>query len=158
MKQVVTNYTFDKNAGTVTFPDFASIALERVLLITNVTRGQLLFQFNNPALGGTAAGNVLSLATDTSALDSADKLQIIYASAAGDPQYGFDRAGPALATKVTTAGSVTYVALAAPGTPQATAAWQCRKIDESSGTVITWADGNSNFDNIATSLTSLTYS
>lgn len=63
-----------------------------------------------------------------------------------------------LAVKVTESGTTTYVALAAPGTTQATAKWQCKKIDESSGTVITFADGNSNFDNAASDLTALTYS
>lgn len=65
---------------------------------------------------------------------------------------------PCLATKITESGSITYVAKAAPGTAQATAKWQCMKIDETTGMVITWADGNSNFDNAATDLTSLTYS
>ena len=64
----------------------------------------------------------------------------------------------ALATKITISGTVTYIGEAVPGTAQATAAWRCQKIDESSGTVITWADGDSNFDNVATDLTTLTYS
>lgn len=62
------------------------------------------------------------------------------------------------ATKITTSGSVTYVALAAVGSAQSSAVWQVKKIDESSGTIITWADGNDNFDNVATDLTSLSYS
>lgn len=61
------------------------------------------------------------------------------------------------ATKITVSGSITYVGLAAVGTAQSTAAWQCKKIDETSGVVITWADSNANFDNVATDLTSLTY-
>lgn len=63
-----------------------------------------------------------------------------------------------LALRTTESGSITYVALAAPGSLQSDAVWQCRKIDETSGTVITWADGDSNFDNVATNLASLTYS
>lgn len=63
-----------------------------------------------------------------------------------------------LAVKVTESGTTTYVAVAAPGTAQSTAKWQCKKIDESSGTVITWADSNANFDNVATDLAALTYS
>lgn len=62
------------------------------------------------------------------------------------------------ATKVTVSGLVTYIAIAAPGTDQSEAKWQAKKIDETTGTVITWADGNANFDNIATDLTSLSYS
>lgn len=63
-----------------------------------------------------------------------------------------------LALKITVVGSVTYIAKAAPGTLEATDRWQCKKIDETSGTVVTWADGDSNYDNVATDLTALTYS
>jgi hypothetical protein len=62
------------------------------------------------------------------------------------------------ALKVTTVGTITYVAVAAPGTAQATAKWQAYKIDSSGGVVLTWADGDSSFDNVATDLTALTYS
>lgn len=63
-----------------------------------------------------------------------------------------------MAIKITENGTTTYVAKAAPGTNQSTAKWQCMKLDESSGLVITWADGNSRFDNAASDLTALTYS
>lgn len=63
-----------------------------------------------------------------------------------------------LAVKVTTSGTTTYVAVAPTGSAQSSAVWQAKKIDESSGTVITWADGNANFDNVATDLTALSYS
>jgi hypothetical protein len=64
----------------------------------------------------------------------------------------------ALALKVTVDGTVTYLGISAPGTAQATAKWQCKKIDATTGTIITWADGDANFDNVATDLTSLSYS
>lgn len=60
--------------------------------------------------------------------------------------------------KITISGTNTYIARANVGIDQSSASWQCKKIDTSSGVVITWADGNSNFDNIATDLTSLSYS
>lgn len=63
-----------------------------------------------------------------------------------------------MAVKVTVSGTNTFLALAAPGTAQATAKWQCRKIDTSSGVVITWADGDSSFDNSSSDLTALSYS
>lgn len=63
-----------------------------------------------------------------------------------------------LATKVTESGLVTYVAEATPGSSQSSAVWRVQKIDETTGAVITWADGNTNFDNVATDLTALTYS
>lgn len=64
-----------------------------------------------------------------------------------------------MAKKITAVGSITYIASATPGTAQATAAWQVQKVDESIAgtTVITWADGNANFDNVATDLTALAY-
>jgi len=65
--------------------------------------------------------------------------------------------GP-MAVKVTVSGSVTYVGVAAPGSAQSSAVWQCKKVDETTGTVVTWADSNANFDNVATDLTALTYS
>lgn len=66
----------------------------------------------------------------------------------------------ALNTKVVTSGGVTYIAQSAPGTAQATALWRVKKIDDSVAgtTTITWADGNANFDNVATDLASLSYS
>lgn len=63
-----------------------------------------------------------------------------------------------MATKVTISGSITYVAEAPVGTSQASAAWRCRQIDESDDTLITWADGDADFDNVATDLTALSYS
>lgn len=61
----------------------------------------------------------------------------------------------ALAAKITSSGGYTYVGEAAPGTAQATAAWRCCRID-STGTTV-WADGDGNFDNVATDLTALSY-
>lgn len=63
-----------------------------------------------------------------------------------------------LAIKVTEVGTITYVALAAPGSLESASVWQCKKIDETTGTVITYADGDANFNNIATDLAALTYS
>lgn len=63
-----------------------------------------------------------------------------------------------LALKVTVSGSITYVAEAAIGTVQSAASWRVKKVDTTSGTVVTWCDGNDNFDNVATDLTALSYS
>lgn len=58
--------------------------------------------------------------------------------------------------KITVDGTDTYIAHAVNGTLEADAKWRCQKID-SAGTR-TWADGNTDFDNIATDLTALSYS
>lgn len=87
MKQIIRNYSFNKTAGTVTLTDFAAVSLDRLLMITNVTAGIILYQFNDPALGGVAAGNVITLTHSTVSMNSGDRLQIMYDCAAGDPQY-----------------------------------------------------------------------
>lgn len=80
MKQLITNYSFNKTAKTVTINGFSSaIALDQLLLITNVTRNTIIYSFADPLLGGTITGtnpSVLTLTYDTSAMDDADRLQI----------------------------------------------------------------------------------
>ena len=87
MKQTIKNYSFDKTAKTVTFSDFGSISLDRLFLITNVTSNTIIYQFNDSSLGGTVAGNVLTLTYNTGSMANTDKLQIIYDAASGDPTY-----------------------------------------------------------------------
>jgi len=50
-----------------------------------------------------------------------------------------------------------YQAKAAPGSLAANAVWQCCRITLSDGS-IAWAGGNDNFDNVATSIATLSYS
>lgn len=66
--------------------------------------------------------------------------------------------GKKYALKMTTVGSVDYVAEADTGTATSAALWRAKKVDSTTGILITWADGNANFDNSATDLTALTYS
>ena len=65
---------------------------------------------------------------------------------------------PNEALKLTESGNYTYVAKAPVGTLESAAAWKVFRIDETTGLKITWADGNANYDNVATNLTTLTYS
>ncbi len=53
------------------------------------------------------------------------------------------------ATIAVTVGSVKYVAIAPPGTLHTDAEWQAQKVDQSTTntTVVTFADGDDNFDN-----------
>lgn len=70
-----------------------------------------------------------------------------------------EEAGNEMATKVTISGSDTYEATAPAGTAQASALWRAKKVTVSGGTtIVTWADGNANYDNVATDLTALSYS
>lgn len=64
-----------------------------------------------------------------------------------------------LAVRIDEASStVTYVGKAKPGGAVALAVWQIMKIDETSGLVITWADGDALFDNIWNDRAGLVYS
>lgn len=54
--------------------------------------------------------------------------------------------------------TVTYIGVALPGTATSASTWQIKKIDSSSGTSITFADGNSSFDNEWDERASLSYS
>ena len=54
-------------------------------------------------------------------------------------------------------GDIKYLAMSAPGTDPTTPKWQARKIDKTTGLIITWADGNSEFDNTADDLLNLNY-
>jgi hypothetical protein len=80
-KKLLTAYTFTPgaaNAGTVVVA--GTYALEQFLLITNVTTGATIYQFNKPSKGGTVTtggGNTtLTLEADTSAMSGSDRLQV----------------------------------------------------------------------------------
>lgn len=72
-------YTFNKVAKTISFTGF-NVSLERLLLVTDVTNNTIIYQFNDPLLGGTLSNNVLTLTynTNTVSFNNTDKLQIFY--------------------------------------------------------------------------------
>lgn len=76
MKTLVTNYTFSAATKQITFTDYPSIKLDQILLITNVTDNIIIYNFADPAAGGTLAGNVLTLTYDTTTMSDSDRLQI----------------------------------------------------------------------------------
>ena len=83
MKRMISNYTFDKTAKTVTLLDYTNIELESLLLITNVTDGAIIYNFADPTSGATVSGNVITLEYDTTAMDDTDSIQIYF----DDPEY-----------------------------------------------------------------------
>lgn len=85
MKTLVTNYTFNASAKTVTFNGFTSIDLEKILVITNVTDNIIIYNFADSTKGGTVATNVLTLTYDTTSMSNTDKLQIWYDDTANSP-------------------------------------------------------------------------
>ena len=78
MKKLITNYTFNATAQTVTFTDYTTIRLESVLLITNVTDNVIVYNFADLGFGGSVTDNILTLAYDTTGMDDTDSLQIFY--------------------------------------------------------------------------------
>ena len=96
-KKLVSDYVFTPydnvtlTGGTVAIKD--NISGERILLITNVTDNEILYNFSDPTKGFQTAANqtgcdynedfeetVITLAADTSTMSNTDKLQIFVES------------------------------------------------------------------------------
>lgn len=78
MKKLITNYTFNAAAQTVTFSEYTSISLEGILLITNLVDNIIIYNFADIGYGGSVSGNILTLAYNTTGMDDTDDLQIFY--------------------------------------------------------------------------------
>lgn len=78
MKTLISDYTFDASAKTITFNGYSSIDLNRILLITNTTDNIIIYNFASAAKGGSVATNVLTLDFDTTGMDDDDSIQIYY--------------------------------------------------------------------------------
>lgn len=87
MKNVISSYSFDATTGKITFTDYGTLELERVLLVTDVTTNTIIYQFNDSTRGGSVSTNVLSLDFDTTALSDGDALQIFYDCQTTDPDF-----------------------------------------------------------------------
>ena len=78
MKILVTNYTFNASAKTITFNSYQTISLASILLITNENTNPATIIYNFAASNGTVSGNVLTLTYNTTAMSNTDPLQIYY--------------------------------------------------------------------------------
>lgn len=79
MKKLIEKYVFDPAQKNIVFNDYTSIELERVLLITNVTKNIIIYNFANPLVGAQVVNNnILHLQYDTATMSNTDKLQIFY--------------------------------------------------------------------------------
>jgi hypothetical protein len=87
MKTLITNYTYDPGFPKITFNDFYHpvinpsgpvLEIERMLVITNLTNGQMIYNFASAAKGGTVTNNDLILEYTDFPFASTDKLQIWY--------------------------------------------------------------------------------
>lgn len=64
---------------------------------------------------------------------------------------------PGPAVRIATAGNITYVGKAAIGALPSAPVWQIQRLDETSGLVLTWADGDPSYNNVWDNRASLTY-
>jgi hypothetical protein len=86
-KQLIKNYTFNTTAKTITLTDFASLKVERLMLITDIATKQFLYNFGDASVVASVAGNVITLSAIPGSSANADSLQIIYDCLPGDPIY-----------------------------------------------------------------------
>lgn len=148
MKILISDYTFDATASTITFGRYSNIEKERLLVITNVTSNTIIFNFADPAKTGTVAANVLTLDTDTSSMGSSDNLQIWY----------WEEGLLTLIREHSTDPTISYVGKAVPGTATSSALWQIKRIIAAANDVtIEFAGSDDKFDNIFDDRESLTY-
>jgi hypothetical protein len=78
MKILIDDYTFDASEKTIVFNDYTTITLNGILLITNVTDNTIIYNFADPAKGGSVTNNILTLTYNTVQMNDTDKLQIFY--------------------------------------------------------------------------------
>jgi len=94
MRQVVTNYSFDTTAQTITLTDFTSVdpvALERLFLVTDVTRNEIVYSFADPTIASAVVSNnnVITFSSLPGGVSNSDHLQIIYEAKSTDPIYEY---------------------------------------------------------------------
>lgn len=78
MRAIITNYQFIPASNQVVFSGYTSINQSNILLILDATQNVVLYNPTLSGYGGTVAGNVLTLAQNTSSYPSTDVLQIFY--------------------------------------------------------------------------------
>jgi hypothetical protein len=76
MKVLFQDYTFNAATKQITFNTTDVVSLNQVLVITNVTDNIIIYNFADPAKGGTILNNVLTLTFDTTTMSNTDSLQI----------------------------------------------------------------------------------
>jgi hypothetical protein len=74
MKYLVDTYTFNAAAGTIVFAE--AYSLNQLLLITNVTTNEIIYNFAAPGSGGSINNGVLTLEFNTTGMNNSDSLQI----------------------------------------------------------------------------------
>jgi hypothetical protein len=78
LKTLITGYFFNATGQKVILTDYPQVSLESLLLITNVTNNQIIYNFADPLAGGSVSGNSITLDYNTSGMNNSDCLQIYY--------------------------------------------------------------------------------
>jgi hypothetical protein len=76
MKVLFQDYTFNAATKQITFNTTDNVALNQLLVITNVTDNIIIYNFADPLKGGVVANNVLTLTYDTTSMSNSDSIQI----------------------------------------------------------------------------------
>lgn len=76
MKRLIENYTFNPATKQIIITDSENIAQEKMLLITNMTDGVIIYNFADNNMRGTIQNNIITLNYDTTTMNDSDKLQI----------------------------------------------------------------------------------
>ena len=98
---------------------------------------------------GPAEGSVIDMAEHGRAGGDSDKQGFKYTSSAPETVRVAENSGDS---------NITYVGSSYPGADTSVSEWQIKKIDETSGTNVTFADGNDNYDNEWDERENLSYS
>lgn len=76
MKKLIKSYQFNAATREITLTGYSDIDLEDILIITNVTTNDIIYNFACDNFGATVFGNVLTLEFNTALMNNNDKLQI----------------------------------------------------------------------------------
>src|SRR3990167_9390147 len=81
------SYAFDKVNKKVTLSGLNTLTIDKILLITNVTRGTIIFLPTQPTKIGTISGNAITLTynTNLAAWSNTDALEIFIDYPEGSP-------------------------------------------------------------------------
>jgi hypothetical protein len=148
-KELVTDYSFGATAKTVTFDALNNPKHESILMITNVLANIIIYNFADPAKGGSVAGSILTLSHDTTSMSDTDPLEIWYWAEDSILSVKADSGDP----------NITYLGKAEASTSTSDNRWQIKRVTKSGKDVdIQLAGGTSNFDNIFDNREALSYS
>jgi hypothetical protein len=117
---------------------------------------------SNPVMGGLYNGEIRNVAVDNTGALSTAPSATSPESTEHDATLDAKTVTDVKLTIRVATHSVTptleYIGEALAGSVEGSAVWGIRRIDTATGTIVLWADGNTNFDNIWTNRESLSYS